>query len=287
LYGTSADEYITMHGQEHDAGMRISLAHDAITILELGLAGYEAGLTAGLQMCHDDPPDLGIHVLTDLVEAAVRSGNRGAARSALERLGERALGSGTRLARGLFARSRALLADDADAEDLYREALDLLDEPIGAAHRARTHLVYGEWLRRRRRRRDAREHLRAARDLFDELGFDAFARRARAELRASVERISQRTGVIADELTPQEAQVARLVAEGSSNREIAAQLFISPNTVEYHLRKVFRKVGVSSRTQLARALLDQAHDDAMAPGRGYPLKPSHVDHLAVRLPLAS
>jgi DNA-binding CsgD family transcriptional regulator len=269
------DDYHTLGDQER-LGTGITITRDAMTILELGLGRYEAGLSAGLQMCSADRPDLGTHVLSDLVEAGVRSGNRDAARSALDRLRERALASGTRLARGLLARSRALLADDADAEDLYREALDLLDEPGGSAQRARAHLVYGEWLRRRLRRRDAREHLRAARDLFEDLGFDAFAQRARAELHASAERASKRTGIPVDELTPQEAQVAYLVAEGSSNREVAAQLFISPHTVEYHLRKVFRKVGVSSRTQLARTMLDQPHA----------LGPSHVDRPAL-LPLAS
>ena len=286
-FGDSADGHVGVRDQERDLAIGIAIAQYAMTILELGLGRFEAGLTAGLRMCHDNLPDMGVYVLSDLVEAAIRSGHRDAAGSALQRLGEQALASGTRLARGLLARSRALLADDADAEDLYREALDLLDVPDGAVHRARAHLVYGEWLRRRRRRRDAREHLRAARDLFGELGLDAFARRAQAELEASAERAGKRTGVVADELTPQEAQVARLVAEGSSNREVAAQLFISPNTVEYHLRKVFRKVGVSSRTQLARTLLDQAHDGAVVPGRRYPLGSSRVDRPAARLPLAS
>jgi DNA-binding CsgD family transcriptional regulator len=238
-------------------------------------------------MCHNDLGDLATLVLSDLVEAAVRSGHRDAAGLALDQLGGQALASGTRLARGLLARSRALLADEVDAEDLFIEALDLLDEQGGFVHRARAHLVYGEWLRQQRRRRDAREHLRAAYDLLDDLGFDAFAGRTWAESHASGERVSKRTGPAADELTPQEAQVARLVFEGSSNREVAAQLFISPNTVEYHLRKVFRKVGVTSRTQLARALFDQAHDGTVAPARRSALGMTHVDRPAMRLPFAS
>jgi DNA-binding CsgD family transcriptional regulator len=155
----------------------------------------------------------------------------------------------------LLARSQALLSASTGAETFYLEAIERLGQADEPAQLARAHLLYGEWLRRQRRRRDARRPLGTAHDLFDALGLEAFARRSLGELLATGERAAKRTGEATDLLTPQEMQVAGLVAEGSSNRQIAAQLFISPNTVEYHLQKVFRKVGVSSRTQLARALL--------------------------------
>jgi DNA-binding CsgD family transcriptional regulator len=183
----------------------------------------------------------------------------------LERLAERAHASETPLAAGLLARSRALLAGSAEAEGLYQEAIEQLRQSTGTAQLARARLLYGEWLRRQRRRRDARQQLRTARDMFDAMGFEAFAQRSRGELLATGERASKRNGEVTEQLTPQEMQVARLVAEGSSNRQVGAQLFISPNTVEYHLQKVFRKLGVSSRTQLARSLLDRAGDNGAAP----------------------
>jgi DNA-binding CsgD family transcriptional regulator len=242
---------------ETGAGLGILAAHYAVAVLELGLGRYDAALAAALMVYRDDPPGLGTYVLPDLVEAAVRSGNLSAARSASDRLAERALAGEAPLAAGLLARSRALLAGGAEAEGLYQEAIERLRESAEPAQLARAHLLYGEWLRRRRRRRDARQQLRTARDLFDAQGFEAFAQRSRGELLATGERASKRTGEATEQLTPQETQVARLVVEGSSNRQVAVQLFISPNTVEYHLQKVFRKVGVSSRTQLARALLGQ------------------------------
>jgi len=193
-------------------------------------------------------------LLTPLVEAATRCGETGLAGAALGRLAERALATGTPLALGLLARSRALLASDTDAEPLYEEAVKRLEQCRSIPQLARAHLVYGEWLRRQRRRRDAREQLRTAHDMFTSMGAEAFAERARIELLATGERARQRTAETAEELTPQEAQIARLVSQGDSNRDIAAQLFLSPSTVDYHLRKVFRKTGVTSRTQLARAM---------------------------------
>jgi DNA-binding CsgD family transcriptional regulator len=244
---------------DRGAGLAVTAAQHAIGILELGLGRYSAALTATLAVYRDDPPQLGTQVLPDLVEAAVRCGNRSAARSALQRFTERALAAGTPLGVALLDRCRALLTVGAEAESLYRQAIDGLEQTAETAQLARTHLLYGEWLRRQRRRRDARVQLRTARDLFDAAGFRAFAQRANGELLATGERASKRSGESDAQLTPQEMQVARLVAEGSSNREVAAQMFISQNTVEYHLQKVFRKAGVSSRTQLAVALLDPAH----------------------------
>jgi RNA polymerase sigma factor (sigma-70 family) len=162
--------------------------------------------------------------------------------------------SGTDWALGLAARSEALLADDQRAEELYVEAVDRLGRSRMAVDLARAHLLYGEWLRRQRRRIDARKQLRTAHDLFSACDIEAFAERARIELEATGEHARRRTVDTLDQLTPREAQISRLVADGNTNREIAAQLFISPSTVEYHLRKVFRKLDVKSRTQLAHRL---------------------------------
>jgi len=225
-------------------------------VLELGLGNYQAALQSALGVFQDDAPFFGTLVLPDLVEAAARCGQTGLAEAALGRLAERAAAAGTPLALGLLARSRALLAGD-DAEPLYQEAIGHLTQCLARPQLARAHLVYGEWLRRQRRRRDAREQLRTAHDMFTSMGAEAFAERARLELLATGERARPRTAGTAGtaaELTPQEARIARLVSQGDSNRDIAAQLFLSPSTVDYHLRKVFRKTGVTSRTQLARTM---------------------------------
>ena len=162
--------------------------------------------------------------------------------------------SGTDWALGLAARSDALLAEDPQAEKLYVEAIERLARTRMVVDLARAHLLYGEWLRRQRRRIDAREQLRTAHDFFSDFGMEAFAERARVELEATGEHARRRTVDSLAQLTPQEAQISRLVAQGNTNREIASQLFISASTVEYHLRKVFRKLGVKSRTQLANRL---------------------------------
>jgi DNA-binding CsgD family transcriptional regulator len=193
--------------------------------------------------------------LPELIEAAVRTGNqRIIADDALDRLARTTQASGTDFGRGIEARSRALLSEAEAAEASYCEAIDRLGRTRRRPDLARSHLLYGEWLRRQRRRRDARDQLHAAFAMFDSIGMDAFAGRARAELRATGERARPRSPGAPEVLTPQEEQIAWLVAEHLSNREIAARLFISASTVEYHLRKIFRKLGFSSRTQLAQAL---------------------------------
>jgi DNA-binding CsgD family transcriptional regulator len=204
--------------------------------------------------------------LVELIEAAVRSGNPELAADALGRLTQTTAASGTDWALGIEARSRALLTEGQAAETLYREAIERLARTRLRVELTRAHLVYGEWLRRERRRLDAREQLRHAHEQFTEFGMEAFAERARVELEATGERARKRTAETRDDLTPQEAQVSRLAADGATNREIAAQLFISPSTVDYHLRKAFRKLGITSRTQLARRLLEPSAR-ASGPGR--------------------
>ena len=162
------------------------------------------------------------------------------------------------MSKGLLARSRALLEDGPGAETLYREAVTQLTQARGKCHLARAHLLYGEWLRRARRRRDAGEQLRTALQLFETIGADSFAERARLELEATGQATRRRAAADDNHLTPQEFQVATLAAAGATNPEIASQLFISPKTVDYHLGKVFRKLGIASRRQLSRVWIDRA-----------------------------
>ena len=197
--------------------------------------------------------------LVELIEAAARSGNAKLATDALERLSQTTTANGTDWALGVEARSRALLSEGEMAEALYRQAIERLARTRVRMELARAHLLYGEWLRRQCRRLDAREQLRHAHKQFTEFGMEAFAGRARVELAATSERSRKRTAETRDDLTPQEAQISRLAAEGATNQEIAAQLFISASTVDYHLRKAFRKLEVKSRHQLKSVLHLHAH----------------------------
>ncbi len=233
----------------------------ALATLELGLGNYAAALRHALEALPRENV-LAFAPFADVVEAGTRCGERETATAALEAFTPWALASGTDLALGLLARSRALLADDGHAEAEYRLAIDHLQRCRLVPELARAHQVYGEWLRRQRRRRDARDQLRRAFEMFDEMGMAAFAGRARAELRATGERARPRSLGTPEVLTAQEAQIARLAAERLSNREIAGQLFISARTVEYHLHKVFRKLGVTSRVQLARTFADHKQTPA-------------------------
>ncbi|MCW2963118.1 MAG: helix-turn-helix transcriptional regulator [Actinomycetia bacterium] len=236
-------------------GMGLTLAQWATACLHNGLARYDVALAAAEQAA-EDPHEVWFSpwTMVELIEAATRSGQNDRAAGALEVLTETTRASGTPWAQGIEARSRALLAEGEVAETLYREAIHRFGPTRLRVDLARTHLLYGEWLRRERRRIDARTELRTAHELFSEFGMEAFAERARVELEATGERARKRTVDTLGDLTPQEAQISRLAAQGHTNREIAAQLFISPSTVEYHLRKVFRKLGVKSRTQLANRL---------------------------------
>jgi DNA-binding CsgD family transcriptional regulator len=192
-------------------------------------------------------------ILAELIEGGARAGRPDEAAAALERLSEQTRASGTEWALGVEARCRALLSDD---EPLYRESVERLARSRAVLELARSRLLFGEWLRRENRRTDAREVLRAAHDSFSQMGATAFAERARRELLATGETARRITPGTRDVLTPQEIQVARLARDGHTNPEIGAQLFISPRTVEYHLRKVFRKLDVSTRKQLRAALAE-------------------------------
>ena len=192
--------------------------------------------------------------LPELVEAAARTGDTELAGDALDRLAEMDPGRRHRLGAGIEARSRALLSEGEHAERLYREAIERLGRTRIRPELARAHLLYGEWLRRQRRRTEAREQLRTACQMLDEIGMEAFAERARRELRAAGETARRRAVTARVELTAQEAQIARLAADGLSNPEIGTRLFLSPRTVQYHLGKVFTKLDITSRVQLSRAL---------------------------------
>lgn len=235
-------------------GIALSNAEFLSGCLYNGLGRYDAALAAVVPAERYRKEGSVIWALTELVEAAVRSGQPERAQHALERVQETTSAAGTDWALGIEARLRALLSDSHDADELYREAISRLSRTRIRVQLARTQLLYGEWLRRKRRRLDAREQLRTAYEFFRDAGLVGFAERARLELEATGERVHKRSEGTLNELTPQELQVGRLAAEGKANREIAAQMFISINTVDYHLRKVFRKLGVRSRTELARRL---------------------------------
>jgi ATP/maltotriose-dependent transcriptional regulator MalT len=233
-------------------GRAIALTGYTTAVLYNGLGRYDAALDAARRACeHDDLGLLGSSLI-ELIEAAARSGEPEIAADALAQLSERTRSTGTDWARGVEARSHALLSEGDATEPLYREAIDRLERTRISVHLARAQLLYGEWLRRENRRVDAREHLRAAHDLFSSFGAEAFAERARRELQATGETARKRTEETRGVLTPQEAQIARLAQDGLSNPEIGAQLFISPRTVQYHLHKVFLKLEITSRNQLAR-----------------------------------
>jgi DNA-binding CsgD family transcriptional regulator len=235
-------------------GVSVTAAHWVAAVLYNGLGRYEEALAAARQASEHKHIYVSAWALPELIEAAARTGNPRMAADALDLLAETTRASGTDLGLGIEARTRALLGEGEAAEGNYREAIDRLGRTRHRPELARAHLLYGEWLRRQRRRGDARDQLRTAFAMFDAMGMEAFAGRARAELRATGERARPRGPGAPEALTPQEEQIARLVAEHLSNREIAARLFISSSTVEYHLRKIFRKLSVGSRAQLTRTL---------------------------------
>ena len=236
----------------------------AAAVLYNGLGRYDQALAAAELACeYDDVGVLGWS-LAELVEAAVRSSQPARASDALQRLSETTRASGTDWAAGTEARSRALLSAGQTAENCYREAIERLGRTRMRPAVARAHLLYGEWLRRENRRRDARAELRTAHGLFTTMGIDAFADRARRELLATGDTVRKRTVEKVSELTAQEAHIAQLAADGHTNVEIGAQLFLSTRTVEWHLSKVYTKLGVGSRQELRRALASPGQADPQA-----------------------
>lgn len=237
-------------------GVGLTIAEWAEAVLNNGIGNYEKAMIAA-QRAAEHPADIGVSAwaAVELIEAAVRSGATAAAADTLSRLTEMTSASRTDWALGVEARSRALLSAGEQAERLYREAIERLGRTRMRAELARAHLLYGEWLRRERRRTEARTQLRAAHGMLEAMGMHAFAERARRELQATGETARKRAGgVSGEQLTAQETQVARLARDGLSNPEIGARLFISGRTVQYHLRKVFAKLDISSRSQLDRVL---------------------------------
>ena len=254
-------EVVTKDARDAGQGVGIQWWQWVSGILYNGLGRYERALSEA-QEASEQAPELFVSAwaLPELIEAASRTGETRLAAGSLERLAEAASAGGTDWGLGIYARSRALLSEGEDAESSYREAIERLSRTLLRPELARAHLLYGEWLRRQGRRRDAREQLRTAHRMLDAMGMAAFAERARRELRATGETVRKRTvaaartGGATETLTAQEAQVARLARDGLSNPEIGARLFISPRTAAYHLSNVFTKLGIGSRSQLDRVL---------------------------------
>jgi DNA-binding CsgD family transcriptional regulator len=246
-------------------GSSVTGCRMALTLLGNGRGRYQDAFTPAKQIFDEDAPGFGSQVLPELVEAASRVDELDVARAALRRLRVRAMASGTDAARGLLARSQALLAPHDQAEAHHTKAISLLARTDMSVDQARAHLLYGEWLAGQRRQTDAVVQLHTARRMFDSMGAEGFAERARGGLLAVGARAGRRATTEPDELTQQEAQVARLAKDGLTNREIATTLFISENTVAYHLRKVYRKLDVTSRRELARQV-DPAVSARRRPG---------------------
>ena len=249
-------------------GIAVTYAHWAAAILANGLGRYADALAAAQQASQDSPAlYMAMWALPELIEAATRTGNAHIASDTLARLAETTQAGETDFGLGMEARSRALVSEGEIAERCYREAIDRLGRTQLRPDLARAHLLYGEWLRRENRRRDARAELRTAYDLFSTMGIEAFAERARRELLATGDTVRKRTAGTVSELTAQEAHIARLAVEGRTNVEIGAQLCLSTRTVEWHLSKIYTKLGAGSRRDLRRVLasLGQADPQAWKP----------------------
>jgi DNA-binding CsgD family transcriptional regulator len=243
----------TREAMERGEGLALLCIRHSSAVLHNGLGRYDEALAAADHPEHPAEPWSGF-LLPELVEAAVRAGRLDRAHAGIQRLLERTQASGSDWARGLEARSCALVRNGEAAEHLYHEAIARLDRAGVRVELARAHLLYGEWLRRQRRRLEARERLRSAHDLLRTIGMDSFAERAARELAATGATARKRAVQTSTPLTPQESQIARLARDGLSNPEIGTRLFISPRTVQYHLRKVFTKLAINSRNELHRVL---------------------------------
>jgi DNA-binding CsgD family transcriptional regulator len=248
-------EAATAEGTLKGEGRLLGVSEYCAAILHNGLGRYHEAFAAASRSAAHYDLGFGGWCLAELVEAATHLGERDTAGEALRDLQVRAGASGTNWGLGALARSQALLADDEDSDRLFNEAIERFEQTRVVLQVARTHLSYGEWLRRVNRRSDARRHLGGAHEMFARMGALAFADRARRELVATGEKVRRQPVATGDDLTAQEAQIARLAADGLTNQEIGAQLFISTHTVEWHLRKVFVKLGVSSRRQLRTVAL--------------------------------
>jgi DNA-binding CsgD family transcriptional regulator len=262
-YAAELIEAIGREGTARDSGTLINFADYASAVLYNGLGRHDAARGAARRAFERDPMGYGPFVVPELAEAASRTGDRALVRAALEWLSERTRVTPTEWALGIEARVRALLSEGGEAESLYRESIARLGRTRVRAELARAYLLYGEWLRRERRRGAAREQLRTAHDMLDAMGIGAFADRAWRELAATGETARKRVAETESELTAREVQVARLARDGLSNPEIGARLFISARTVQYHLSKVFTKLAISSRGQLNRVL--PADPDTVTP----------------------
>jgi DNA-binding CsgD family transcriptional regulator len=249
-----------------DGGEGIGVVgHCSAASLNNGLGQYAWALTAA-ERAHECPQEIGFStlVLPELIEAASRSGKPQRAFQAFMQLQKSTRASGTDWALGVEARSRALISDGAAAEGYYQEAIARLGRTRVRIELARAHLLYGEWLRRENRRRDAREQLRIAYGAFTAMDVEAFAERARRELLATGETVRKRTCEERYNLTAQEAEIARLASDGHTNPEIGIELFISPRTVEWHLRKIYSKLGIGSRRDLRGVLGRHTTEQAVA-----------------------
>jgi DNA-binding CsgD family transcriptional regulator len=252
-------EAVVTNSQAAGQGMGVQWSQWMSAVLHNSLGRYEEALAEARQAVEEAPQlFVSMWALPELIEAASRTGQTRLATDALGQLAEATSVGQTDWGQGIYVRCLALLSDGEDAEGWYNEAVGRLSRTRFRPELARAHLLYGEWLRREGRPADARAQLRTAYEMFAAIGMQAFAERARRELQATGETVRTRAAATQGELTPQEAQIARLARSGFSNPQIAAQLFLSPRTVQYHLAKVFTKLEISSRRQLEQALPDGA-----------------------------